>query len=76
MKILSEYKKIILDLRFSRLEFNVKLWLSGVSCVECSVLTNISANIAVAIYSTIDVAHTQKPKLHNTTGRYTTEYVI
>jgi hypothetical protein len=40
----------ILVLRFSRLEFNVQLRLSGVSRVECRVSTNVSANITVAIF--------------------------
>jgi hypothetical protein len=40
----------ILVLRFSRLELNVQLRLSGMSRVECWKLFKVSANIAVAIF--------------------------
>jgi hypothetical protein len=37
-------------LRFSGLEFSVKLWLSGLGCIECWQLSNVLANIAAAIF--------------------------
>jgi hypothetical protein len=45
--------------RFSRLELNEKLRLSGVGRVEYLVLTNVSANIAVAIFK-VDMISTSK----------------
>jgi hypothetical protein len=40
---------IILDLRFSRLAFVVKLRLAGISRIEYLELSNVSANVTVAI---------------------------
>jgi hypothetical protein len=40
---------MILALRFSRLEFSVKLWLSCINLVEYWDLSSVSANVAVAI---------------------------
>jgi hypothetical protein len=45
MKLLA----IIIDLRLSRLAFNVKLWQSHISRVEYWELSTVSANIAVFI---------------------------
>jgi hypothetical protein len=41
---------LILYVRFTRLECNVKLWLLGRSRFECGKLSNVSADIEVAIF--------------------------
>jgi hypothetical protein len=40
----------VLVLRFLRLEFSVRLRLSGISSVKCFKLSNVSANIVVTIF--------------------------
>jgi hypothetical protein len=47
---LTKHFCVILVLRFLRLEFSVKLWLLGMSHIRCWKLSNITANIAFAIF--------------------------
>jgi hypothetical protein len=53
-------------LRFSRLEFNVQLRLSGMSSIECSELSNFTTNTAVAIFRGNMFAETLDNSQHST----------